>query len=162
MRRFGIRFHGDGTGMSFANLNRNKSGVTIDLKSAAGPDALRQLLEDADIFITNWRPAVAARLGLADLGDQYPRLIWIRVSGYGQDGPLAEFPAFDSIVQARTGIVAHNGETPTLVPGYLADKVTGMFAAQAALAALAQRESTGKGAVIDVSMLDDDDVFRRP
>lgn len=154
MRRFGILHPGSGVGYSFVNINRNKNSQVVDLKTPEGLAAFHRLLESADILITNWRPSVATRLGLADLRDRYPRLVWVRVSGYGQDGPLADLPAFDAIVQARSGIVANNGVTPTVVPGYLADKVTGMFAVQAALAGLLHRSSSGVGTVIDVSMLD--------
>jgi crotonobetainyl-CoA:carnitine CoA-transferase CaiB-like acyl-CoA transferase len=118
MRRFGIRHQG--VGLGFAAVNRNKTSVTLDLKTEAGLDGLHELLGTADVFITNWRPAVAARLGLTPdaVRERHPQLVWIRLSGYGQDGPLADFPAFDGIVQARSGIVSQNGEPPRLVPGY--------------------------------------------
>ena len=80
--------------------------------------------------------------------------MWVRVSGYGQDGPLAQLPAFDSIVQARVGTSAAMGEAPALLPFYLADKIAAVFAAQSALAALVQRGVTGAGSVVDVAMVD--------
>src|SRR5262245_6907203 len=166
MRRFGIRHQGDGVGLAFAAINRNKTSVTLDLKTEAGLDALHELLATADAFITNWRPAVAARLGLTPdaVRQRHPRLVWIRLSGYGQDGPLANFPAFDSIVQARSGLVAQTGEPPRLVPGYLVDKVTAMTATQSVLAGLVHRERSrdGAGAVVDVSMLDSMAYFLGP
>ena len=166
MRRFGIRHQGDGVGLAFAAINRNKTSVTLDLKTEAGLDELHELLAAADVFITNWRPAVAARLGLtpAAVRQRHPRLVWIRLSGYGQDGPLANFPAFDSIVQARSGLVAQTGEPPRLVPGYLVDKVTAMTATQSVLAGLMHRDrgGRGQGAVVDVSMLDSMAYFLGP
>src|SRR5262245_17343003 len=164
MRRFGLRHQG--VGLGFAAVNRNKTSVTLDLKGQAGLDELHQLLGTADVFITNWRPAVAARLGLTReaVRERHPRLVWIRLSGYGQDGPMAGFPAFDSILQARSGVVSQNGEPPRLVPGYLADKVTAMVATQSVLAALVHRDRSGEGAgaVVDVSMLDSMAYFLAP
>ena len=166
MRRFGLRHQGDGVGFAFAAINRNKTSVTLDLKTEAGLDQLHELLAAADVFITNWRPAVAARLGLTApaVRQRHPRLVWIRLSGYGQDGPLADFPAFDGIVQARSGLVAQNGEPPRLVPGYLVDKVTAMMATQSVLAGLVHRDRSGdgEGAVVDVSMLDSMAYFLGP
>jgi crotonobetainyl-CoA:carnitine CoA-transferase CaiB-like acyl-CoA transferase len=80
--------------------------------------------------------------------------VWVRVSGYGQTGPMAQLPSFDSIVQARVGISAAMGDDPMLLPTYVADKVTATFAAQSALAALVQRGTSGRGAVVDVAMID--------
>jgi len=154
MRRFGQRVNG--TSLAFANCNRNKRSVFLDLKSADGAAALGELLAGADVFLSNWRPAVAERLGFsADaVRARYPRLVWVRVTGFGQDGPLADLPAFDAIVQARSGYAARADGDAALGLGYLADKVTGTFAAQAALAALLQRDRTGAGSVVDVAMLD--------
>ena len=164
MRRFGLRHQG--VGLGFAAVNRNKASATVDLKTEAGLDELHRLLGTADVFITNWRPAVAARLGLTPdaVRLRHPRLIWIRLSGYGQDGPMADLPAFDSIVQARSGVVSQNGEPPRLVPGYLADKVTAMVATQSILAALVHRDRSGAGAgaVVDVSMVDSMAYFLAP
>jgi crotonobetainyl-CoA:carnitine CoA-transferase CaiB-like acyl-CoA transferase len=161
MRRFGVVDAG-GTGFAFTNINRNKRSQVVDLKTPEGFKAFQEMLVETDILITNWRPQVGERLGLADLNRRYPELIWVRMSGFGQDGPLAELPAFDAIVQARSGLVMHNGPTPTVVPGYLSDKVTGMFAVQAALAGLNQRSTEGGGSVIDISMLDSMACFVNP
>jgi len=161
-RRFGQRRNG--TSLVFANCNRNKRSVFLDLKSDGGAAALDALLADADVFLSNWRPAVAARLGFSAeaVRARHPRLVWVRVTGFGQDGPLADLPAFDGIVQARSGYAARADGPPMLANGYLADKVTGTFAAQAALAALVQRGRTGQGAVVDVSMLDAMGYFDSP
>src|SRR5438874_2445718 len=90
----------------FVNTNRGKRSVTLDLKDPAGQVELRALLRTADLLVCNWRPAVAARLGLVDeeLAAENPRLIRIYVSGYGPDGPLADTPTYDSVIQARVGL----------------------------------------------------------
>jgi len=162
LRRFGIRYQG--TAYLFANTSRNKRSEFLDLKSDAGAARLRTLLATADVFISNWRPAVAERLGFsADrLRAEFPRLVWVRVSGFGQHGPLANRPAFDSILQGRSGYAARAAGPPALANGYLADKITGTLAAQAALAALVKRGAEGAGSVVDVSMLDAMGYFNSP
>lgn len=153
-RRFGMSH--EGLGVSWMATNTNKRSCVIDLKSEEGAARLHDMLGDADVLMTNWRPAVAARLGLdpASVRSRYPRLIWVRLSGYGQDGPQADLPAFDSIIQARSGLAMSNGDEPHLLPGWVADKLSAMFAAQAAMAALISRGTTGSGAVVDVAMID--------
>lgn len=155
-RTFGKRAKGHG--LLFVNTNRNKRAVTVDLRSEGGVVRLHELLDDADLFVTNWRPGVAEAVGLsADaIRDRHPRLVWIRISGFGQDGPLGDRAAFDPQVQARSGVArAQGGEGgPQLVRFYFADKVVAMFVVQAALAGLRQRDHGGRGAVIDLSMLD--------
>jgi crotonobetainyl-CoA:carnitine CoA-transferase CaiB-like acyl-CoA transferase len=154
LRRFGVRHNG--IGLSFAAINANKTSVSLNLKDPADLETFRHKLSESDILLTNWRPSVAAGLGLNpdEIRRDYPRLIWVRISGYGQDGPFADRPAFDAILQARSGIaLAREGEA-TMAAGYIADKTTAMFSVQSALAALLQRERTGSGAVIDISMLD--------
>lgn len=153
-RRFGPQ--DDDGGVIFRAVNRNKRSVRIDLTTEAGVAELATLLDDADVLVTNWRPGVAERFGLdADtVPRRWPRLVWVRVSGYGQSGPMAQLPAFDSIVQARVGLASAIADEPVLLPTYVADKVTATFAAQSVLAALVQRQSTGTGAVVDVAMID--------
>ncbi len=153
-RRFGPQ-DVDG-GVIFRAGNRNKHSVTIDLATPSGLAHLHDLLDDADVLITNWRPGVAEAFGLTAeaVTARWPRLVWVRVSGYGQTGPMAALPAFDSIMQARVGFAASNGEEPALSPTYVADKVTATFAAQSALAAIVQRGTTGRGCVVDLAMLD--------
>lgn len=155
-RRFGRSVNG--AGIMFANVNRNKRSEVVDLKVDSGRRRLSELIAKADVFLTNWRPGVAEALGFDETSVRSlnPRLVWCRVSGFGQDGPLAGAPAFDTVVQARSGLMAAQGAPgpPDSVRGYLVDKVTALFAAQAIMAALLQRASTGKGGVVDVSMLD--------
>lgn len=153
-RRFG-RAYGDSS-LVFKAANQNKQSVSLDLKSEEGMHALLELLADADVFITNWRPSVAPGLGLAPerIREQFPRLIWVRVSGYGQDGPRAELPAYDGIIQARSGSSLSGTSEPMNTNNNIADKVSAMFAAQTITAALHQRERTGLGSVCDLAMVD--------
>lgn len=153
-RRFGPQQ--DGTGVIFRAVNRNKRSVFLDLKEPDGLAELEALLDDADVLVTNWRPGVAEGFGLEHdrVRARWPRLVWARVSGYGQTGPMSMLPAFDSILQARVGLSAAVGDDPHLLPTYVADKVTASFVAQSVLAALVQRGRTAEGAVIDVAMLD--------
>jgi crotonobetainyl-CoA:carnitine CoA-transferase CaiB-like acyl-CoA transferase len=153
-RRFGPQ--GDDGGVIFRAGNRNKRSVAIDLTTDGGVAELHTLLDGTDVLITNWRPGVAEAFGLEaeSVRDRWPRLVWVRVSGYGQTGPMATLPAFDSLMQARVGFADSLGDEPALVPSYVADKITAAFVAQSALAALVQRSATGGGCVVDVAMLD--------
>jgi crotonobetainyl-CoA:carnitine CoA-transferase CaiB-like acyl-CoA transferase len=147
----------DGLSINFVNANRNKKAVALDLQSDDGMRALRALLERADVLIANWRPGVAERLGLDtdEVRRQYPRLVWIRISGFGSDGPLASTPAFDGLIQARSGLTYAQGEEePHAVWSWLADKSTATFAAQAAMAGLIRRANTGDGTIVELPMLD--------
>jgi len=153
-RNFGARY-GDSS-LFFKAVNQNKTSVFLDLKDASDFAEFRSLLADADVLITNWRPAVAGALGLdaaAVLAD-FPQLVWVRVSGYGQHGPRADMPAYDSIIQSRTGGLRAERDEPRLGASLLADKVSAMSAAQAASAALIQRQRTGEGAIVDLAMVD--------
>ena len=155
-----------GTGIQFANTNRNKRSVVLDLKTASGLSGLHDLLSGADVFLTNWRPGVAEQLGLdaTKVRALNQRLVWCRVSGFGQDGPLAGAPAFDTVIQARSGIMSMQGGagSPDSVRGYLVDKVTALLVSQTVMAALVERSSTGEGSVVDVSMLDSLAYFMGP
>ena len=155
-RRFG-RAEG-GVGIMFANANRNKRSEIVDLKTADGRRRLEEMIAGADVLLTNWRPGVAEEMGFDEptVRSLNSRLVWCRVSGFGQDGPLAGAPAFDTVIQARSGLMAMQGgpDAPDSVRGYLVDKVTAAFVAQAIMAALLQRGGTGEGGVVDVSMLD--------
>ena len=143
----------------FANLNRSKRSVVLDLKSDHGRARLLELVADSDVFLANWRAGVADSLGLSDeaLVAANPLLVRCFVTGFGPDGPSAAEPAFDTVLQARSGLTdAMNrpGEDPRLVPGYPVDKLAAIMAAQAILASLFERERTGRGDRIEVSMLD--------
>ena len=163
-RRFGRTVAG--VSIMWANVNRNKRTVVLDLKSADGQAEMLRLLADADAFLTNWRPGVAAGLGLTSeaVGSANPTLVWCRVSGFGTGGPLADDPAFDSVIQARAGVMyaQGGGANPEPVRGFLVDKLTATMAAQALLAGLVQRGRTGAGTTVDLSMLDAISYFNGP
>jgi crotonobetainyl-CoA:carnitine CoA-transferase CaiB-like acyl-CoA transferase len=154
-RRYGRRV--DGLSVNFVNANRNKKDVVIDLRDDAGLAELTKLLDGADVLLTNWRPGVAERFGLGadDVRRRFPRLVWVKISGFGPDGPLASTPAFDGLIQARSGLTIAQGEDrPHAVWSWVADKTTAAFAAQAALAGVVQRQLTGEGSVVELPMID--------
>lgn len=153
-RRFG-KPYGDSS-LLFKAANGNKTCVALDLKTDEGIAALFELLSDADVLITNWRPSVAPKMGLTPekVRADFPNLIWCRVSGYGQDGPRADLPAYDGIVQARSGAAISGSEAPLNTNNNVADKVSAMFAAQTITAALHQRVRTGTGSICDLAMVD--------
>ncbi|WP_263144932.1 CoA transferase [Pseudomonas sp. RIT-PI-AD] len=147
-----------GFGASWTNANRSKRSIVIDLKTPEGVARIKRLLARADILVENWRPRVAASLGLGQevLSALNPRLIRLSITGFGDTGPLAAAPAFDSLIQGRTGIVNAEGRngSPAVTPFNMVDKVTGAFGAQAVLAALYARERNGRGSHVKLPMLD--------
>lgn len=148
-----------GDSLYFHAVNRNKKSVVVDLKSPVGAGLLRRLIADADVVVENFRPGVLDRLGLsADAARAAdPALIWCSISGFGQDGPYRDKPAYDMIVQALSGGMSLTGE-----PGRKAvragvpigDLAAGLYAAIGVLAAVNRRHLTGEGELIDISMLD--------
>ncbi|MDB5730970.1 MAG: hypothetical protein JWQ03_865 [Variovorax sp.] len=145
----------------YLGINRNKQSVAVDMKKPEGLALVKRLIGEADVVVENYRPGVAARIGLdiASFRAQDPSLIWASVSGFGQTGPWRDKPAYDMIVQALSGVMSITGEPdrPSVRLGIPAgDMVAGMYAAIAINAALVDRErsSTREGRVIDVSMLD--------
>ena len=147
-------------GMSshFVWLNRSKESLTLDLKHSGATQILEQLLERADVLIQNLAPGAARRLGLGaeSLLPKYPRLIVCDVSGYGDNGPYASKKAYDLLVQAEAGVMSVTGtpDTPSKVGISIADIATGMYAYSGILSALYQREKSGKGTRIEVTMLE--------
>src|SRR5215471_17515443 len=144
----------------FMSVNRNKRSVTLDLKSAAGLEALRRLVERADALVENFRPGTMERLGLAYQAAQElnPSLIYCSVSGFGQDGPRARQPAYDAILPGMGGVQYLSGEAdggPTRVGVPIGDIAAGMFAAYAVASALfwRERDPGRRGQLIDTSML---------
>lgn len=143
----------------YLSVNRNKVSVAIDMKMALGVEIARRMAGACDVVVENFRPGVLGRLGLDAnaLRAQHPGLIWCSISGFGQDGPARDKPAYDMIVQALSGGMSLTGE-----PGRAAvragipigDIAAGMYAATAILAALHRRGSSGRGDAIDISMLD--------
>ncbi len=141
----------------FANCNRGKESVRIDLKAEAGQKLVHRLVEEADVVIHNFRPGVMDKLNLGSdsLRSLNPRLIYVAISGFGKDGPLRDAPAYDPIIQAHAGLTASQGtDTPAFVRNLMCDKITAYTAIQAVTAALFMREKSGDGQHIDLSMLD--------
>ncbi|WP_355662490.1 CaiB/BaiF CoA transferase family protein [Halomonas salifodinae] len=151
----------DGESVYFSLLNRGKYSLTLDLKSDEGKERFRTLCASADVLVENFRPGVAARLGIdeASLKAINPGLIYCSISGFGQQGPLSAKPAYDIIAQALSGIMSVTGEeggAPTRVGESLGDICAGLFASWSICAALfgRERDPERQGSSLDVSMLD--------
>ncbi len=143
----------------FAQYNRNKRSIVLDLKQEAGRKALLRLAQRADAALENWRPGVADRLGVGyqALARENPAIVYLAISGYGPDGPYAAQPAYDMVIQGQAGFAKLLGddEHPRLIRNLVADKTSGLTAAYALIAALFARERRGgQGQRIDVPMLD--------
>ncbi|WP_424461443.1 CaiB/BaiF CoA transferase family protein [Ottowia sp.] len=138
--------------------NRGRRSIVLDLKQPADLGTLKQLVSDADVLVENWRPHVAASLGLGhDVLDALnPKLVHLSITGFGESGPMSHAPAYDSLIQGYTGIadLQRIGEAPTLAAYWVVDKVVAAYGAQAVLAALVQRGRTGKGSHVSLPMLD--------
>jgi itaconate CoA-transferase len=147
-----------GMASHFVWLNRSKESLTLDLKHPKARQIVQQLLEHADVFIQNLAPGATERLGLGPdvLAQRYPRLIVCGVSGYGTSGPYRDKKAYDLLVQCETGLVSVTGtpETPSKVGISIADISAGMYAFTGILTALYQRERTGQGTVLEVSLFE--------
>jgi crotonobetainyl-CoA:carnitine CoA-transferase CaiB-like acyl-CoA transferase len=146
-----------GESSPFMLWNRNKRSIALDLKSEAGRAVCRELAAGADVFLENFKPGTAARLGLGydDLAALNPRLVYCSISGYGQTGPYRERPGFDLMMQAMTGIMSVTGPEdgpPFRLPLAICDIGAGMFAAFGILAALRARERSGRGQQVDASL----------
>lgn len=157
-RQWGPPFQGDDAAY-FLSVNRNKRGLSINLKTPEGRGIVRRIAGDADILVENFRPGTAERLGLSydDLAGLNPRLIYASISGYGQTGPCAALPGYDAIAQALSGVMSVTGEAdgePVRVGVSSADLGAGMWAVIGILAALHARETTGRGQHVDISLLD--------
>jgi len=142
----------------FENNNRNKKGITIDLKQEKGREIIYRLAEKADVFVQNFRQGVAQRLGLdyATLVKYNPQLIYATASGYGPKGPDSTMPTFDRMGLARSGMMTVLGEPdmpPLMIMGAIADQMGAIMLAYAVLAALVARERLGVGQEVDVSQL---------
>ncbi|MBI08677.1 MAG: carnitine dehydratase [Rhodospirillaceae bacterium] len=150
----------NGLRAAFLNNNRNKRSVAIDVKSDAGREVLKKLVATADVFIQNFRPGVVERLRISEpeLRSIKPDLIYVSMSGWGENGPFAHKPVYDPIIQALSGLATvqagSDQERPRLIRTILPDKLTGMTAAQAVTSALAGRAKNGEGQHVKVSMLD--------
>lgn len=148
----------EGLSSHFVWVNRSKESLTLDLKQITALSILKNLLKTADIFIQNLAPGAAARMGLTAeaLQKDNPGLILCSISGYGNDGPYRDKKAYDLLIQSEAGFLSITGtpETPSKAGNSIADIAAGMYAYTNILAALLQRGKTGKGTVIDISMLE--------
>ena len=151
-----------GMGSLFMFMNRGKRSIVLDLKRPEARDALLRVCERADVFVTNVRPAAMRRLGLGyeDVAAVNARIVYVDLVGYGQDGPYAAKPAYDDLIQGISGLAATfrrvgDGE-PRFVPALIADRITGMNAVHAVLAALFRRERSGSWAACRSAHVRDD------
>ena len=150
----------NGFSASFLNNNRNKRSIALDLKTPEGLEAVKRLAQDADVFIQNFRPGVTDRLGVGYevLREINPRLVYVSIAGFGFEGPFADKPVFDPLIQSLSGLTTvqagSDAERPRLVRTILPDKLTGFAMSQAVCAALLARSRTGEGQHVRLSMLD--------
>src|SRR5271165_25381 len=152
----------DGASTSFGQWTSGKKSIVLDLKSPHGAEAARRLVATADVVVENFRPGVMRRFGLdyPAMKEIKPDIVYCAISGYGQTGPSAELPAYAPVIHASSGYdlahMAYQGEArrPDYCGIYIADVLTGTYAFGAIVAALYQRQLTGEGQMIDVSMLE--------
>ncbi|GAB2879926.1 CoA transferase [Streptomyces mayteni] len=156
------RGHGaaaDGVGLWWKTLSRNKRTAAVDLSEPEGQEILRRLAADADVLVENFRPGTLERWGLSPeaLWAENPRLILARMTGFGQFGPMAGRPGFGTLAEAMSGFAASTGDPegpPVLPPLALADGVAGLTMAYAVMVALRARESTGRGQIVDLAIIE--------
>jgi len=166
-RNWGPPFR-DGEAAYFMGVNRNKKSIALDLRSEGGREVLLRLLEDADILIENYKTGSMERWGLGYeevLKDRFPKLIHLRVSGYGADGPYGGLPGYDGIVQAVAGMMSVNGDPQSgrmRIGVPLVDLGTGLFSAIALLSAIHERHKSGLGQYIDMALYDCAVAFMHP
>jgi len=145
---------------TFLNNNRNKRSIALDLKTPEGVEVLLKIASTCDVIVQNFRPGVVERLGVGEAAVRQvkPNIIYVSISGFGENGPLAHKPVYDPIIQAISGLTTIQGGSddarPRLVRTIVPDKLTGMTTAQAVTSALLHRERTGEGQHVRVSMLD--------
>ena len=143
----------------FMSLNRGKESIALNLKNNEDKKIFDKILSKADILVENFKPGTLEKWGFGwkDVSKKYPKLIYASASGFGQTGPLKELPAYDMVVQGMGGLMSvtgHPSSEPTRVGTSIGDITAGLFTAIGINAALYDRQKTGKGAFIDVSMLD--------
>ncbi len=151
-------YQGEHYSPHFQAYNRNKRSLALDLKHSPDSALFEGLVREADVYIQNFRPGTAARLGAGHerLNSLNPRLIYASISGFGADGPYSERPSYDSVAQALSGFlsVVVDSSRPRFLGPALADAITGIYAAYGVLGALVQRGRTGEGCLVEVSMLE--------
>ena len=159
-RLFGPPYMPDGKSAYYTGINRNKKGICVDLSTEKGQQVLVDLLRSADVLIENFKAGTMERWGLGyedTLSTQFPGLVYCRITGFGTDGPLGGLPAYDAVLQAYGGLMSVNGEAdqePLRVGVPIVDLVTGMLAFSGILLALHERMSSGKGQLVDCTLLD--------
>ncbi|WP_375428866.1 CaiB/BaiF CoA transferase family protein [uncultured Sphingomonas sp.] len=151
-------FRGGYYSAHFQAYNRNKRALSLDLKTDADREVLYDLVGSADVYIQNFRPGAADRMGVGPdaLRPRNPGLVYCSISGFGQSGPYAARPSYDSVTQALSGFlgVAIDPEAPRLLGPAMADAITGLYAAMGIMGALIERGRTGRGRLLEVSMLE--------
>lgn len=143
----------------YLSLNRNKRGMTLNLKTKEGQDIVRKLVKDSDVLIENFRTGTMEKFGLGykSLKETNPQLVYSAVSGFGRTGPMKNDPAYDLLMQGFSGLMSVTGEPgrPPVKVGYsIADLATGMFAAIGVISALYERKKTGRGQMVESSLLE--------
>ncbi len=158
MREMGQKYNG--VGLTWAQEARNKRGITCDLRSSTGQQIVRELVKQCDVLVENFRPGTMERWGLGydTLKEVNPRLVMVRISGYGQTGPYSEKPGFGRVAQAFGGLTYLAGfpDLPPVTPGSptIADYLAGLYGAFATMVALEHRRTSGKGQSIDISLFE--------
>ncbi|WP_051362960.1 CaiB/BaiF CoA transferase family protein [Amycolatopsis thermoflava] len=158
-RRWGPPFVADDMSAYFNAINRNKRNICLDLRTSQGHQVLERLLENTDVVVENFKAGTLARWGFSDerMLERHPRLIVCRITGFGADGPMGGMPGYDAITQAYGGLMSINGESegPALRVGVpVVDMVTGIYAFSGILLALNARQRTGRGQVVDCTLVD--------
>jgi formyl-CoA transferase len=157
-REFGLSASVQGYSHNFCAFNRNKLSLTLDIDSPRGREAFKRLARQADVVLENFRPGVMKRHGFdyETLRHSNPRLVYCSIAGFSEDGPYGDRPAYDAVGQALSGLMSLflDPKDPRTLGPTLADQVTGMQACMAVLGALYERERTGRGARVQVTMVE--------
>ncbi len=149
----------NGESLYYISFNRNKRGIELDFRDKKDQETLRRLAARADVLIENFRPGTMEKMGCSyeDLREINPRLIMVRISGFGQTGPLSQRPCFDAIAQAMSGLMSITGSPdapPTLCGSYIVDFLTSLYATIGVMVALKAREETGRGQLVEATLLE--------
>ena len=166
-RLWGPPFDAEGISAYFAGINRNKRKIALDLSKPAGRDVLLRLLGETDVLVENFKTGTMEKWGLGydTLEEKFPRLVHARVSGFGATGPLGGFPGYDAMVQASAGLVSVNGTPdsgPVRIGVPVVDLSTGMNACIGILMALYERNRSGKGQFVDITLYDSAVALQHP
>ncbi|MEU6265230.1 CaiB/BaiF CoA transferase family protein [Saccharopolyspora shandongensis] len=158
-RTWGPPFVSETMSAYHTGINRNKNNICLDFASPGGQQVLDELLRDADVVVENFKAGTLAKWGFSDesIAGRYPRLIHCRITGFGIDGPMGGMPGYDAILQAYGGLMSINGEPsgpPLRVGVPIVDMVTGIYAFSGVLLALHDRHTTGRGQLVDCTLLD--------